>query len=750
MLAKKTARLWIVVSIMPLVCADLSFAQTLVPTDRYLVRDPATLTVPRQLVMRKDYVEFIRHRAKDIESVQDHGKYGARRALPALAVFAIEEDPVKAARLAADIKKTLRYFTDWAKSEVSTTGGVHPLDGVHLVPHYFRELRRRGYLTPEDEIWARSLILMFREYGYAWSPKDGLWRGSHHRAQAQGVAHALAASYYSSEPGAPDWAQYAETVWDDWWSFRDIAMNDAGYFLSSMLLIMSCADLLDREEVFTDVQMLPFFERLMEEVTPDGVVIPYGSSGGYNSYPGRRIYALELASRYTRDGRYRWVAHRLMNHLQARTLSGYQFPLEYDIEELALASLCCDDSVAPQQPQSGSRLSWRKETIGLSDAKFQEMFPGAGRLDCGWYMTQRSMPNKLIMRSGWNPGDLYMLVDCYVRHAPLNPTAILGLERHSASFAEMHSEKNSSRENAVFIEDVSNTVTFLGRKGFSGEKVVPWGWLGMSADVPVLADHALATHAQISVGKYMGYAIDQKREFLFIKNRFVLVRDETIFREAFRARLGPVWNTQHIGDVSGSNWINTWFTDHYFGAKRYDVPPWDLMVYYGAKPGARFTEKEISDVSQKSLRSTWYQWEGDVTPGQRLQFVQVLLPHAPLKNATGLAKGITVLRDEPGVAAVSVSQNSVLEFALVNSGGQYLEVPLSGGRVSTDARACYLKFAHGVLESFLVEDSKLLQLNGVTLHQSAVPVTREISGSETSAMMTAAKIDDVALLGTKK
>ncbi len=45
-----------------------------------------------------------------------------------------------------------------------------------------------------------------------------------------------------------------------------------------------------------------------------------------------------------------------------------------------------------------------------------------------------------------------MMVECYPRHDPLNPTAVLGLERWSASFAEMTSEKFVSRENAVAIE----------------------------------------------------------------------------------------------------------------------------------------------------------------------------------------------------------------------------------------------------------------------------------------------------------
>ena len=184
------------------------------------------------------------------------------------------------------------------------------------------------------------------------------------------------------------------------------------------------------------------------------------------------------------------------------------------------------------------------------------------------FMTDTVMNHKLAFRSGWRPGDLFMLVECYARHDPLNPTAILGLERQSASFAEMTSEKFVSRENAMHVTDLSGTATYLGRRDFQGEKKLPLGWAGMESTVPDFADRDLATHARIHVGHYMGYELTHQREFLFVKNRFVLVRDDTaheeLFGKPFRAEIGPVWNTQHVGNPRGQNWLNTWFSAHWF------------------------------------------------------------------------------------------------------------------------------------------------------------------------------------------
>lgn len=61
--------------------------------------------------------------------------------------------------------------------------------------------------------------------------------------------------------------------------------------------------------------MREFWDRLIHMTSPDGAVVPFGPSSGWNSGAGMRLMALEMAARYTRDGRYRFAAHRLLNYL---------------------------------------------------------------------------------------------------------------------------------------------------------------------------------------------------------------------------------------------------------------------------------------------------------------------------------------------------------------------------------------------------------------------------------------------------
>jgi hypothetical protein len=310
------------------------------------------------------------------------------------------------------------------------------------------------------------------------------------------------------------------------------------------------------------------------------------------------------------------------------------------------------------------------------------------------------MPNKLVFRSGWNPGDLFMLVEAFARHDPLNPTAIVGLERWSSSLAEMVAEKEVSRENAVRIEDLSGNAEFVGGNGARRPPQLPTGYDRMETHVDAFSDDPLATHAQLRVANYMGFRAEQTREMLFVKNRFVLVRDDTSFDDSFRARVGPVWNTQHVGRSRGANWTDTWLTAHWYSGtlRLQDNPPWNLLLFYAPRERAALMVQEPQgrppgdgqDDVLRHFRTVQYAWEGDVRPGTRLQFVNLLLPHAPDADAADLSRSIRVIRDEPGLAAVALVGADRWELALLNPSGSRIVIESPRGQIETDAHALYL------------------------------------------------------------
>jgi len=689
---------------------------------RYEERDPLSLTVPRRPVTRREYVDFVRPWAEDYEMTPEADQWGWRhgplRILPPLAVYALEGDP----ELGRKIKRDMRTFADWVNRSVEQKGVVFCLDAMTFSVLCFDELRKHNLMTEEDERWAKAMLLKIRKHHPAWAeggPWDGWFRGSQHRSQVQGSNNLIAAFLYPEEPDALKWNAIGNTIWGDWWDFRDVGINDMWYFHSSLGSITRAAHIMGRKEVFVDPQSRDLFERILFETSPEGSEIPYGASCGYNVVAGSRIVALELAARYTGDGRYRWGAHRLMNNCQARPFCRNSPQGTKGVTDIAVASLICDDSIDPVKPEPDSKLLMRKEITrgGVS-------FSGFAGVDCDMYMTQKTMPSKLVFRSGWEPGDLYMLVECYVRHDPLNPTAIIGLERHGVAMAEMTSEKFVVRENAVRIVDRSGTATYLGQKGHQGQKTIPLGWAGMETTVPVFSDHKLATHARVDVSHCQGYEATQRREFLFLKNGFVLIRDETSVDDTFRAEIGPVWNTQHVGEVRGDNWINTWFSAHFSAdTLLFEEQPWDLLVWYAPRENTELKvmpDRAGQPQSSSRIFPTQYRWEGDVEPGEPLQFVTVLFPHAPARNVSDLAAGITVLADEPGLAAVRITRGSRCELAVLNPEGTKLDLDAgAAGLLTTDGRAAYVELDRGSPRRALLIQGTSLKIGSQDLFHGA-------------------------------
>ena len=125
----------------------------------------------------------------------------------------------------------------------------------------------------------------------------------------------LAVKMYPDIPEAEAWAEYGRRQWNDWWDYRDNPINDTGYFCGQAFPLAIGAHLLGQDEVFTDPGMRKFWDRLIHMTTPDGAVIPFGPSSGWNASAAARLMFLEIAAAHSGDGRYRFAAHRLFNYL---------------------------------------------------------------------------------------------------------------------------------------------------------------------------------------------------------------------------------------------------------------------------------------------------------------------------------------------------------------------------------------------------------------------------------------------------
>jgi hypothetical protein len=239
--------------------------------------------------------------------------------------------------------------------------------------------------------------------------------------------------WYPDIPEAAHWKRYAELVFGDFWRNKEVTQNDTGYFPGTIFMLLTCGDqYLGDDRVLTDPGMQRIWKRLMVEVTPDGAVNPYGPNGGWNSTAGFRLFALELAAAKTRNGEYRYAAHKVLNYLRYQAdpirRDHYLRTIETGMH-VALAWLFADDSVEPVMPPPGSLWNLRMENARVphTDKAVTERLlgnadpdPDKGHICCSHWLTGREFPDKLVLRSGWKTkmGLMHLLCICYLDIGP--------------------------------------------------------------------------------------------------------------------------------------------------------------------------------------------------------------------------------------------------------------------------------------------------------------------------------------------
>jgi hypothetical protein len=400
-------------------------------------------------------------------------------------------------------------------------------------------------------------------------------------------------------------------------------------------------------------------------------------------------------------------------------------------QNIALAWLVADDKVKPVPPSPASQYLERKQVLRIHDKTDAEKFlpdldpaPDKAKACCSLLVLGEDVPSKLVFRSGWQPGDMFALVDLFIGADPLNPGGILGFTRWAAPFTQAISAKGGAEHNRLVIEDLGGNAPRRYRKlpvGVIGETWGRGGWKGESAaarvSVPVFADTTLATFATVETTDWEALPVKVTREFVFVKNRFLIVRDVAAFKEGFRARLGPIWNTQNIGPQVGPHFANTFFSQVRGGGSPenpLNAMPYDLLVWFAPQPDCKMQviDRTVTDARTAPVPAQLrYVWEGDAKAGERRHFTQLYWPHAPFRPrvasnqlgaqlewlggphaATAGAGGIEALLDTPDTTVLRcVFEPDRVEWIVCNLSGHAVQV----AGIATDAHVAYLDIRTG-------------------------------------------------------
>ena len=609
-------------------------------------------------------------------------------------------------------------------------------------------------------------------------PRKEYWRGNHHRAQAEGMMKRLEAWRILNNNGATEqekaqakiWQHHADIVWNDWWPARDTAFDQTSYtILDWLYYVMIGAHLSAHQDVpdpmmktFWDEagkSMKPFWDRYLNTITPDGFAFPLSIHDGFTEGEPTLLWMMELLAAETKDGRYKWAAHKIMNDLLYQESQGKLTPAvniqwTYYAEGVALAYLLADESVVPVEPDSqsqaasGKKVFWIKpdesggpirdlvaKYFGNYDDDLYKNYndPNSPNYDHGYVdagfvvLKNQSAPSKFFFKSGNRPGDFTILVETAARDGnPHNPGGIAGMASHGSLLAMSQSPKKfTGLQNMLSVEDQSKTVTMI--KNDNPDANIWQDQCYMESEAPKFADYRLATHALLKTVNYLCFPMTNEREFFFVKNRFMVVRDRATshYKESFNGLLKEIWYTETI-NAKGDNWADTYVEKPLYGIFPMANPRWNLLVYHSKKEGR---------VLSSSPAPSWLNWLGALPPMPQVvsynqaksivsetpeTFTEILIPHDPAEKPEVLASSINVLVDTPDQAVIRVGVSiGPHEWVVLNEKGD----PIKQAGLETDAKQLYLQIKDGKVARILAVEASYLILDGKDLFKKNKRIT---------------------------
>ncbi|HEY3417915.1 MAG TPA: hypothetical protein VGM23_13615, partial [Armatimonadota bacterium] len=403
--------------------------------------------------------------------------------------------------------------------------------------------------------------------------------------------------------------------------------------------------------------------RYVDMVSPSGACPQFGSGNGWQMV-GESMWAYELLSALTHNGRYRWTAQRIAeyyyNHLDDRA-NQYHLPYDEARNNFCLAYLLADDSVAPVAPAPASRVTWRHPLTPIP-VEQQRAHPGSGTMEMD---SKHWTPDKVVLNSGTDARGLWGLVELLPvgGHTGELPGNVIALMEHDSALlaGQGYFEMTAPFQNLMWIEDLD------------GQAADP---RPMTTEVPIFLDDPAFTFVRIKTTAYQHLPVVYTRDLFFAKNGFLLVKDRVKFDTAMKVRLGPCWQTRDLGPQCGPNWFNTYYDQLYYtglgllnnGLQSMRNPAWDLLIYFTQQPGYQQTvlDRYAENPSRCSPVQLRQAWAGMTYPGQELTFTTVLLPHAPTLTPKNLLvppgestqpKFLEIAHDTNGLTAIkAVSQ----------------------------------------------------------------------------------------------
>jgi len=515
--------------------------------------------------------------------------------------------------------------------------------------------------------------------------------GSHNRATGYAIL-VMSLMHWWPQEATPQRQAYATQVWNDWWKYRDTGENASHYNSHWFNYVQTGIAATGRENDYQDPAMKAHVYRHLHQFTPLGVIPNYADGGGWCRDPGRVISMLEGWATAYKDGQFKYLAHRLFEYVardhqaEARQWSTMQNQL---MDGLMRAYVVADDSIREQRPDSGSMVTTRKYAIRHTRAE-------RDRTKYSMVLTNKTIPDKLILRTGWGMNDTFALVELApnMGHGHIDPGAVNAYySRGSMLLQDTSYPVRFPRYHNCFVVQPESRPDWWQKWSGLQEEVATL-FSKQKTTVPVFHESGRFAFAHIRMHPYLGQeGLTVDRRILFLGDAGLWVRDTmTAGANGFAGRVGPAWQATHVYGKQGTTWANlaqvtlpvanTQTTEF---VTQWRNRPMDLLVCFlltaGAEmsvddvTGTKWTTKPVQNTLAKRL---WYKKIVNLKRGESITFNSVLLPHKPTPDASKLADAVKVLVKEGNLTGIALTAADGTRItAGINPAGKPSKLPSS-------------------------------------------------------------------------
>ncbi|MHB9024135.1 MAG: hypothetical protein ACYC7E_08155 [Armatimonadota bacterium] len=671
---------------------------------------PAAITIQRNDAVTKD--AYLRTASVFIQGVNNSAAYYLKQPKPYanmgfnidnarwLAFSYAQTNDEGYAKLAAGfVEHAHRLIVEPQTDKVNTAPGWLTIVDLYFIDKW---LQNSPAYTAQHKQWARAIALRAAPS----FPDKQVEYGSFNRSFHGALTGEALLALVPTAPDAPKWRKFVDTVWGQWWKYRNQDESTDHYTALWFRYLLMWVEIRGGEKEFwADPGVKKLMERYLYHVFPMGAFPHYSDSCGWNVTWGHWVHIFEACATHYKDGRFKWAAHRIYDYGVNRIekLGSWSYTGEEAGWSLLKAYAIADDTIQEKPREFDVALLVRHKVVQRSE---QERMATRQTFD----LLPEMAPDKLVFYGGSDRDALSLLVDAVDQsgHSHNRRPTMLALADHQSVLVMSlgYMDRRPEDHNMPLLFDT---------EGYPYDNT-PYHNKNSNnlLKEAIVVDLGAVGYGKLRIENFHGYPAGIEREIVFIKNAGVVIKDTLAIGLDLETRWGPLYRARNLGPDYGANWVNTylgeWVPLRGLGVNaavytRWRNSPRDLLIYFLPEKGANLLVMDESgkDTTLPLPLRVQYVLRELMKKDLPQSSTTLLLPHAP-GNGKPFADSVRILLNDPLRTVFQFTDaNGATNLVVLNRSGQ----PISAANLTTDAKVACVQTQGGRVSVALYGGAKL-------------------------------------------